>query len=274
MLCPNRKHVDGSPKEPTEAELNSIRLDPDLVQEIRSRLSDISWWMRLLCQHVGQRANRETKETGKFWESRFKAVRLLDETALLACVSYVDLNPIRATLAESIETSDFTSAKQRLESLLLLSTGQQPENEQPDSQPIENRPAEGMPTASQLPDRSLAPIFNDEQKAPLGPQPSSSGTRCSEKGFLNMTSQEYLALLDWTARQLVPGKAGATPCALQTIFERVSMKPENWVNLVTNFGSMFHNVAGRPHEISRARSLRSKRRFRTRSPVEAVFQNC
>ena len=84
MLCPKRKHEDGTAKDPSEPELNSIRYDPDKLREIRRRLSDISWWMRLLCQHVGQRANLETKETGKFWEARFRAVRLLDESALMA----------------------------------------------------------------------------------------------------------------------------------------------------------------------------------------------
>ena len=69
LICPQRKHADGSPMEPNEPELNSIRNDPVRLAEIRSRLSDISWWMRLLCQYVGQRANRETEETGKFWES-------------------------------------------------------------------------------------------------------------------------------------------------------------------------------------------------------------
>jgi hypothetical protein len=79
----------------------------------RSGLSDISWWMRLLSQHVAQRANKEDQEVGKFWQARYRAVRLLDETAILACAAYVDLNPIRAAMAESIEDSDFTSAQKR-----------------------------------------------------------------------------------------------------------------------------------------------------------------
>ena len=80
---------------------------------IRGRLSDISWWMRLLSQHIAQRVNKEDGEIGKFWQARYRAVRLLDETAILACAAYVDLNPIRAALAETIEGSDFTSAQKR-----------------------------------------------------------------------------------------------------------------------------------------------------------------
>jgi hypothetical protein len=89
-LCPKRKvkqEIDGQstwiPAEATKADLNSIRNDPVLLAAIRLRLSDISWWMRLLCQYIALRANGEEGEgLGKFWQSRFKAVRILDETAV------------------------------------------------------------------------------------------------------------------------------------------------------------------------------------------------
>src|ERR1700744_1597139 len=96
MLCPVRRDELHNPEEPNEAELNSIRNDPDRLKIIRSRLSDISWWMRLLSHHIALRANREDEETGRFFTSRFRAVRLLDEQTLLACAAYVDLKPIRA----------------------------------------------------------------------------------------------------------------------------------------------------------------------------------
>ena len=114
MLCPLRKSPSGDAPEPTESELNSIRNDPDRVAEIRLRLSDMSWWMRLLCQSIGRRANQEDRESGRFFQGRYKAVRLLDEAAILACVAYVDLNPIRAAMAQTLEQSDYTSAQHRI----------------------------------------------------------------------------------------------------------------------------------------------------------------
>ncbi len=68
---------------------------------------------------IGMRANREDREVGRFFQGRFKAVRLLDEESVLACAAYVDLNLIRAAMAETIEESSFTSAQKRVEAILL-----------------------------------------------------------------------------------------------------------------------------------------------------------
>jgi hypothetical protein len=140
-LCPLRKCADG-PAVTSEFDLNSLRNDPTKVKEIRSRLSDPSWLMRLLCHWIATKANDEDEEVGKFFQARYRAVKLLDESPAL----------------------------------------------------IDNRSA--RPRRA---DRLLSPILIDELRDPLGPHPSCTADRCSDKGFLPMSQAEYLSLLDWTA---------------------------------------------------------------------------
>jgi len=86
----------------------------ELVSLWRTRLHDIGWFMRGLNQYIACRANKEDGVTGHFWQARFKSQALLDVRGLIACMVYVDLNPVRAGVASSLEESNFTSIQERI----------------------------------------------------------------------------------------------------------------------------------------------------------------
>jgi hypothetical protein len=109
-IDPHRKFKDGSPKPATENEINVLVNDANAIERLRLRLSDVSWWMRYFAQSIAWRANREDDVTGHFWESRFCHDVLTESASILVCMIYVDLNPIRASMAATPEESDFTGA--------------------------------------------------------------------------------------------------------------------------------------------------------------------
>lgn len=80
----------------------------------RQRLCDVSWYMRCLNEHIARQANIEDGCKGRFWEGRFKSQAILDKEGLLACMIYVDLNPLRASLVATPEESADVSIHQRL----------------------------------------------------------------------------------------------------------------------------------------------------------------
>ncbi|AHF05104.1 hypothetical protein MARPU_15575 [Marichromatium purpuratum 984] len=98
----------------TEAELEVIA---GLIATYRARLADLSWFMRVLNESIARAANREDGVRGRFWEGRFRSQAILDETALLAVMAYVDLNPIRAGIAETPEASAHTGIAARIADL-------------------------------------------------------------------------------------------------------------------------------------------------------------
>jgi hypothetical protein len=178
---------------------------------------------------------------------------LTDEASLLACAAYVDLNPIRAAMAMTLESSDHTSVQTRIEAMTTHEIDQQSNEQHPPR------------------DAFLSPLTINEQTDPIGPSASQNGKRCSDKGVLAMPVEEYLALLDWTARQSVPGKSGCTPSDLPPVLRRLGLDSKTWCELVRDFGKLFCHVAGRPEHVDTIRSHRTHRRYYLRRRARELF---
>jgi REP element-mobilizing transposase RayT len=174
----------------------------DIVNVWRAKLSSISWFMRCLNQPIARQANLEDKCTGKFWESRFNSQALKTEEALLSCMVYVDLNPIRAGIATSPETSSHTSIQERLSSVFDL------------KQAIQSQLQCGDLLDFKSP---LKPLLQFEDR-PV------NQTRTG----IHFAYQDYLELVDWTGRIIRHGKRGYIDHTLPPILNRLQLSREQW----------------------------------------------
>eukprot|EP00913_Durusdinium_trenchii_P005675 g5293.t1 len=231
-LFPPRREDDGSPAEPTDAELLMITGNADVLAERRTRLSDVSWWMRCTAEVIARRANKEDRCTARFWEGRYKAQIILDEAGLMACAAYVDLNPIRAALTKTPEKSDYTGVKDRLDDL--AERENRASRDTHDWERSRRRLCSGW----------MSPVEIDARHADAGPDICPSGRRASRKGFLSCSLADYLSLLDWTGRQLRGDKRGAIPAHLAPILQRIGLDGHGWCDLVKKFGRTFKRAAG------------------------------
>ncbi|MDJ0940315.1 MAG: hypothetical protein QNJ00_11190 [Woeseiaceae bacterium] len=194
------------------AELEAVR---SMTAVFRQRLGSLSWFMKCLNEPIARKANAEDGCTGHFWEARFQSQPLCSERALLTAMAYVDLNPIRAGIAKTPETSIHTSIHARTNA---------------------DEQAEHAAT------RSLRRNELNHFDVPIRPlKPFDDGKSVANGDGLPMKELEYLKLVDSTGRVVVRGKRGRIDPALAPILERLGLSTEEWLGASMTFRHVYRN---------------------------------
>lgn len=249
----------------SDAELNQVA---SLVGIYRQRLSDLSWYMRVLNETIARKANAEDNCTGRFWEGRFKSQALLDEQAVLMAMSYVDLNPVRACIAETPEESTHTSIAKRLQKPNATSVSQQPTKQTPAPQPEPpTTPNPSHKTGTLRCEASLSQL----PVAPLMPFDPTEILPTS----IPFSFEDYTELVDHLGRAEAPGKRGRIHSQTPAILQRLGMNAEEFIFHSDELLQTFSHAIGAPdklielaahknnrylHGIARARKLYQEER--------------
>jgi REP element-mobilizing transposase RayT len=259
------KRVDG----PTEQDIVQAVANAERIELWRGRLGDVSWFMRCLNEWLARKANAEDECTGRFWEGRFTSQLLEDEGALLACMAYVDLNPVRARMAGSLEESRLTSIHDRIcGRAARLKVGNLKESSRGDAEARGKKKAKPTDDQTRLMDEAREEAgrdgwlcrFGDDRVEGFAPRDSRAEgdtPRDSDEAgggahtVLGMGFADYLELLEWTGRCIAEGKRGVLPESARPVLERMELDVENWVGTVEKYGSLYHRVAGKLENLKR-----------------------
>ena len=194
----------------SEAQLDCVN---DIIKVYRKRLGSLSWFMKCLNEPIARQANQEDNCTGHFWESRFKSQALLTEEALLSCMAYVDLNPVRAEMAPTPEESDHTSIKERL------------------------KPKFDITSAIESQKELLALRHFHSTIKPLAT--FEGDVRDEEQHGILFNLTDYLELVDMAGRILRDDKRGAISAHLPPILDRLEINKEEWLDNATQFEKLY-----------------------------------
>ena len=226
-----------------ELSLTSKDKVTETIKKWRNRLMDISWFMRCMNETMARQANAEDECKGRFWEGRFKSQALLDEASLLACMAYVDLNPVRAGASALPEESDFTSIQARL---FEVSKQRNPHTKAHKKMEQRMRKQEKLldRMKDKLPQGSIL-------QAPLMPFSRKGQSASIQDAVLPFEQEDYFELLDATGRLLKKGKRGFIAAEAPPILERLGMDESQWAHTLQRFGAFFAYSIGSKEKLRR-----------------------
>ena len=243
-ISPRSRKRDGSPCSLTPEQLEKQLANAEHIKRCRSRLSSISTLMWYLKQPLAVKANAQDDRSGHFFEGRFRVTKMHSLTQLSHAIVYTDLNPIRAGIANSIETSDYTSgqlrflgAKRRRELRRVSNAYAAAEREKlvrnerlhecADDwlSPIEMRETDPMMEYRNTDDADeTATVTNTPTARSHGSKKIGNGYRASDRGVLTINAEEYLVLVDIIGRRKGTQEARQIPSDLPPILAELGVE--------------------------------------------------
>ncbi|MFK7989956.1 MAG: transposase [Sandaracinaceae bacterium] len=212
------------------------------VAEWRARLWDLSWMMRSLNEWFARKANKEDACRGRFWEGRFKSQALLDEAAVLTCMTYVDLNLVRAGVCKTLDEAEFTSIYARLREASRRMDAPEPS--------VEDAAGSTAPSG-------LVP-FVDQAGAD------------DEGSALPMLFADYVQLLEWTGQAVRHG-AGWLRGPEPAVMSRMGIEPEAWLKTMSSHGIQSLSALGSAEQLEALARTRDKKWVRGQGWARRMF---
>lgn len=204
----------------------------DKITLWRERLHSISWFMRCMNETIARLSNLEDDCKGRFWEGRFKSQALLDEGALLTAMVYVDLNPIRAKIANTPETSEFTSIYERIQAI--AKHYKQVKEKHRNNPDYQSKIEKSINTAKQP--ISLVPFITS-----LGKK--------NKHTFLDFSLLDYCQLIEDTGKIIREDKPGSISTILAPLLTRLNLKSKTWINMINGIEQQFANAIGNANQL-------------------------
>ena len=224
---------DGEGGRLTPKRLDKLLADVELIERWRQRLSSISWFMRYLKLPLAVAANDEDNRSGHFWQARFQCKPVKSLAALLNTMIYIDLNPIRAGMARSVDDSQYTSAYDRVTAVKELRRWRRKGSRHARRQA---KLRAGREDVLQLSDDWLCPIELQETSPGSGKTPTSQQANRqvarggAQRGVLPISTEKYLMLVDIAGRIERKGKRGRISANAKPILEKLGFStPKEWL---------------------------------------------
>jgi REP element-mobilizing transposase RayT len=238
------KSATGEESEVSQAWIDEQATDEARVALLRARLANLGWFMKALKEPLARLANKEDECKGTFWESRYKSIAILDEEALLATCTYIDLNPVAAGVASAPESSPHTSVQQRVQHA--ARKGQLEELK---------AAARGSVAGS----RAAGDVEEDLWLCPMEDRRRQGSLREGLREGFSLGS--YLLLVDYTSRLCRAGKARVSR-EVASLLDRMGTSAEVWGHRIRKLfeksrllGSYFCTDRARLREVARQRGV-------------------